>query len=250
MSDIADPDLAQSTGITNPLVLIRTAIDKGIDPDQLGKLLDLQERWEANRAREAFALAMNLAQQEMPSIIKDAENAHTKSRYAKLENVQAQLRPVYTKHGFNLSYTEEESKNAGHVRIVLDISHVGGHVKRIAGDFPLDGKGSQGGNSAMNAVQAKGSTISYGRRYLLLMGFNITVADEDTDGQGENAVIDGDQIGEINDLLRECKEAGNPVDFPRFLAWLGVQSLDQLPAKDFVKALHELNRKRRQKQNA
>lgn len=61
--------------------------------------------------------------------------------------------------------------------------HVGGHCKRYEGDFPLYKAGAKG-NDNKTAIQATGSTFSYARRYLTYLIFNLTVADEDTDGNG------------------------------------------------------------------
>ena len=47
--------------------------------------------------------------------------------------------------------------------------------------MPADGKGAQG-RDVMTRTHATGSAVSYGRRYLLLMIFNIAVGGEDDDG--------------------------------------------------------------------
>ena len=49
---------AVSTAIT-PMDMINTAIERGADIDQLTKLMDLQERWEANEARKAYQNAFH-----------------------------------------------------------------------------------------------------------------------------------------------------------------------------------------------
>ena len=41
----------------NPMALIARAIDRGYDEARLEKLLDLQQRWEANEARKAYHAA-------------------------------------------------------------------------------------------------------------------------------------------------------------------------------------------------
>jgi hypothetical protein len=165
----------------DPLSMIQMAIERGVNPDQLTKLFDLQERYEKNRAKEAFALAMNRAQAEMPVVVKDATNSATNSKYARLEKINSQIKPIYTKHGFSLSFGTEDCPYEHRIRIFADVWHIGGHCQRYQGDYPLDMTGPKG-NVNKTELHAMGSTCSYGRRYLTLQIFNISVANEDNDG--------------------------------------------------------------------
>jgi hypothetical protein len=237
------PAAAPSAPARDPFALLQVAIEKNMDPEQLGKLMDLQERWERNRAVEAFNAALSRVQEKAPIVVRDAENKHTRSKYARLEAVNNVIKPIYTAEGFSLSFGTEESKLPGHIRIVADLRHAAGHSARYSHDLPLDGTGAKGGQIAMNALQASGSTLSYGRRYLVCLIFNVTVADEDNDGMG--GFISPEQIEEINALIEEVKRSGKPFDFTRFLAWLCVESLDKLPQGKVSRALLELGRKRR-----
>jgi ERF superfamily len=226
----------------NPLALIQTAIDKGVDAEQLSKLMDLQERFERNQAEKAFAYAMNRCQEKMPAVVRNQLNTHTQKMYANLEAVNTAIKPIYTAEGFSLSFGEDESKVADSVRIYVDVIHTGGLTRRHFGDFPLDGAGAKGGTNK-TGIQSKGSTISYGRRYLTLMIFNVTVADEDTDGNPAGDTINRGQLEELHDLLENCTRAGVPVAMPAFLKWLGVDNLQDLPQREMGRATYELKRK-------
>jgi hypothetical protein len=199
----------------NPLVLVRMAIENGADPDKMEKLLDLARNWKAGQAAEAFAIALNAAQSAMPCVVKDKANSHTNSKYASLETVQTVMRPVYTLNGFSLSYGTEDSKLEGHLRVICDLSHVGGCTRRYHLDCPIDGAGMRG-SSNKTGVQAMGSTISYARRYLMLMIFNVTVADQDIDGRASDALdtITEEDCLQIEELILDKK-----VDVKRFLQW-------------------------------
>ncbi len=231
--------------MTAELVLLNKAIDAGRSADEIGKLVELARSMQQDKARTEFNAAMNHCQAEMPLIVKDKAHTNAKApiRYAALENVQRICKPVYTKHGFSLSFSTEDSPLAGHTRIVAVVRHLAGHSEKHQADIPLDNTGARGG--AMNAPQASGSTLSYGQRYLTKLIFNLTVADEDNDAQGQ--CITPEQIGKINDLLEECRAAKKPVDFAAFLQWLGIESLDKLPQTRFELALYELKRKRGQR---
>jgi hypothetical protein len=167
----------------DPFALLVQAVDKGMDPAQLKALIDLQEQWRAARAKEAFAVAMNAVQAEMPCIVRDSQNSQTKSSYVRLETITHQAKPIYTQHGFSLSFSEEDSKTPNWHRIVCLIRHIDGHSERHWIDLPTDGVGAKGNAiGAMNPVQGAISTGTYGQRVLTCRVFNITIADTDLDG--------------------------------------------------------------------
>lgn len=226
-----------------PLDMLRVATDKGFNADQLEKLVRLNEQWEANEARKAFALAMNLCQQEMPVVLKDAENKHTRSRYARLESLTRTIKPVYTRHGFSLAFGTADSPLELHIRLVCKVTHRGGHAETFQADIPLDGTGPKGEViGGMNRTQAAGSTYSYGQRYLSKLIFNLTIADEDDDGVGDHESITEVHAAEIQALVTEVgftKEA--------FLRWAGVERMGQMTVKQYRAALVMLSDKRRRK---
>jgi hypothetical protein len=238
MNDVVRAEVASS-----PLAIIDRALNNGVAPEQLGQLLDLQERWTRERRREAYNRDMCLTQAEMPTVIKSADNPHTRSKFARLEDLIQAMKPVYTRFGFSLSFGIEDCPIPEHIRIVCHVMHREGHVEVSRADIPLDGAGARGGKSSMNATQATGSTYTYGQRYLIRMIFNCAIADEDNDGNWRPAHIGADQIQQINILLDKCREAGNPVDFDKFLSVFKIQGLDRLPAQRFDEAIRLLNRK-------
>lgn len=55
MSDTSKQTMeTQEIAIKSPNDLISQAIEKGLDVEALGKLMDLQERWQANQSRKLF----------------------------------------------------------------------------------------------------------------------------------------------------------------------------------------------------
>lgn len=230
----------------HPLAIIAQAVERGVDASQLERLLELQKSWEAHTASKAYNDAMSSCQSEMPVVVRDAENKGTHSRYARRETVLNTIKPCYTKHGFSLSFRQDDCPIPDHLRIVCAVRHRAGHTEHHHADLPLDGRGAKGGASAMNATQAVGSTYSYGCRYLTYLIFNVTVADEDDDGRAAGgAHITPDQVQEINVLFEECENYGKPVNSKKFYEWLGIEGLHELNQRDLPKVLTELNRKRR-----
>lgn len=211
---VADTALAPAPD--NPLAILHAALERGTDPDALKKLMDLAERWKTGQAAEQFAAAMTAAQAEMPCVVKDRENKGAGgARYAALETVNLVVKPVYTRHGFSLSFGTDTSPLEGCIRVVCDVRHANGHRERYFMDAPPDGGGFKG-NSNKTGVQAVGSTISYLRRYLTLNIFNVTVANEDVDGLAADAL---DTITEAESLEVEDALRDSGADRERFLEW-------------------------------
>ena len=238
------PALAATAGETAAIfsMIERAARDPSIDLDRLERLFALRETMRREEAERQFNEAMSRAQAEMPRVMRDATNSHNSSRYARLETIAKAITPVITKHGFSLSFDTEPSQLAGHHRMICTVAHAAGHSRQHKADLPADAAGAQG-RANKTSIQAFGSTMSYGRRYLTLLIFNVALTNEDNDGAPteERALISEDQVTELRDLLDEVG-----ADMGRFLATIGVESLDQIWADrlDDVKALIERKRGR------
>lgn len=155
-------------------VIERAVMNPEIDVDKLSKLLDVQERWQAKQAEMDFNAAMARLQPKLPYIPKRAgiknKSGQIQSWYAKYEEVDRLVRPLYVEEGFSLDFDTNGSK------YYVTVSHVSGHKKRHELELPKDSSGNK------NDVQAVVATVSYARRILLCMAFNIITMDEDDDG--------------------------------------------------------------------
>lgn len=228
----------------SPLEIYQTlAANPGADLSQLKALLDLQREYRSDQARQAAAVAMNRVQAECQEVLKDSVNAHTGSRFAQLESIHRIIKPVYTKHGFGITFSEAECPKEGHMRIAADLIHAEGHTRRYTLDLPYDGKGSQGGNSAMNPLQGRGSTITYGRRYLESMIWNLTIAGEDIDGNSPLNAITAEQIVEITNTFKTARACNPVITWDGFLKWLTVSSIDKCTQADFAAGMADLKSK-------
>ncbi|KXK51044.1 MAG: ERF superfamily protein [Chloroflexi bacterium OLB13] len=161
-------------------VISRSASDPSVDVGKLDRLLSMYERINAKNAEVAFSAAMSAAQSELRQVATDASNPQTRSRYATYAAIDAALRPVYSRHGFAISFNTGDAPE-GYVRVLCDVSHSAGHCKQYRIDIPSDGKGAKGG-SVMTGTHAVGAGTSYGMRYLLKMIFNVAVGEYDLDG--------------------------------------------------------------------
>lgn len=163
-------------------VIARAASDPAVDIEKMQQLLAMQERIHARNAEIEFAAAMVCCQAEIPQVLRDATNDFNKSRYARLESINKQIVPIYTKHGFSLSFGTADPVAPGNIKLICRVSHVAGHSRDHQCELSPDAVGA-GGKANKTAVQAFGSTVSYGRRYLTLLIFNVTLTNEDTDGR-------------------------------------------------------------------
>lgn len=216
-----------------------------LDVSKLHELLSLQERVEAEHARKDFMAAFNEAQKAMEPIARDADNKQTRSTYATHAALDRALRPIYTKHGFSVSFNTADSPLEQHVRVVCILAHAGGHERIYQADIPCDGKGAKG-NDVMTKTHAVGSAMTYGKRYLLALAFNIALADRDDDGNAAGATgTDNDPLSkeQLDELLQLADDVG--ADKQRFCKFYGIGSFAEITKANFEKAKRALEAKRK-----
>ncbi len=167
--------------VTGMAMFERLACDPNASVDKIERLMAMVERADAKRAEGAFNGAMSEAQAAMRPVATDASNPQTRSRYASYAAIDRALRPIYTLHGFGLSFDTGVDQPVDYVRVLCYVSHQAGHSRTYHVDMPADGKGAKGGD-VMTRTHAAGSALSYGMRYLLKMIFNVAVGESDDDG--------------------------------------------------------------------
>ena len=198
-------------------VIARAASDPNVDVDKMERLLQMQERVRDRAAEQEFAEAMSRTQAAMPPVIKDKQNTQTNSQYASLESIAKIITPIYTGHGFSLSFNTDASPVENCVRITCDVLHRSGHSKRFTYDAPIDDSGIAG-KVNKTPTHARGSSISYGQRYLTKLIFNLRIAGEDDDGNAastSSAFLDwkseiesAENIERIEQLGKELATSG------------------------------------------
>jgi hypothetical protein len=190
---------------------------------------------QANTAREEFSAAMARVQGKLPTVLRTSRNAQTESNYAKHEALSRVLKPIYTAEGFSIEFSEGDAAHDGEIRIVGTLRHAAGHEVTRHLDLAPDAGGIKG-NVNKTAVHAKGSTLSYGRRYLTLLLFDVATGDDDDGQAGGGAVpINEEQLGILRDLLAASGRAEAAV-----CNWLKIEKLEDLPAKGYQKAYQAL----------
>jgi len=158
-------------------VIERAASNKDVDIEKLQKLLDMQERIMAKNAEMAFNTAMAEMQAELPVITERGEirvGGILRSKYARFEDINEAVKPILQKHGFAMTFKTDTTTV---VKVFGILSHRAGHREQTDMVLPIDVSGSK------NSVQAIGSSVSYGKRYVMEALLNLTSRGEDDDGQ-------------------------------------------------------------------
>jgi len=233
MNEIAVIDqntkVAQADAVTPPLML-QMAVEQGADVDKLTKLMDLQERWEANEAKKAFVAAMSKFRNECPPIRK-TRKAHN-SKYAGLAESIDQIKALMNECGLSHSWKTDQSN--GVVSVTCIVTHVQGHSESTTLTAEPDNSGSK------NSIQAIGSTVTYLERYTLFAILGIASTDQDDDGQaaGNMQYITAEQEAELDTLIDNVG-----ANRAKFLQYFRIESLGQLPASQYRRAVADLNAK-------
>lgn len=221
------PAINQAAAIIQ--VIERAATNPNVDIDKMERLLEMQERIMARDAKSAYASALATMAPLLPVIgerggIKD-RNGNVQSTYALWEDINDAVKPVLASHGFALSF--RTGRDDGQITVTGVLSHREGHSEETTIVLPHDSSGSK------NAVQAVGSSTSYGKRYTAGLLLNLTSRGEDDDGAsgGSGPTITDDQADEIRRLIGETGTKINA-----FLAYIKAPSVADIPASRFMDA--------------
>lgn len=229
----------QTTSGDDFVKLIQWAlVNPEVDPAKVSALYDLKMKAEAERQRVAFVAALAKVSDQLPEIDRNGQSHHGK--YSRLIDVYRAIKPIIAKEGFSTSYNSVPRD--GKVSVTLKVVHCEGHSESISIDLPIDNSGSK------NGAQAIISTVSYGRRALTVMFFDLVQSDgkDDDDGNGGSAPITEEQTRDLNALLEETKGALEfPVHLGRFLKLYKISKLSELLARDLPAALKAIEEKRR-----
>ncbi len=214
-----------------PADMISFAIANGADLEKLEKLLDLQQRYEANEARKAYHRAMADFKLTPLEIEKDKKVGYSTSRgnvnysHATLANVVRTITKGISKYGLSASW--RTSQDNGKVCVTCIITHLLGHSEETTLCASPDESGSK------NSIQAIGSTVTYLERYTLLASLGLATTDQDDDAKTvEEKFITETQISTILDLLAE-----RDLTERKLLEYMNIKNLESIPEKDYQKAL-------------
>ena len=170
----------------SPQNLISLAIEKGVNIEQLERLLALKERWDAAQANKSFIAAMSNFQKEVPAIEKkklvkyaSKTGGNVSYKYAELGEIDETIKGAMASNG--LSKRWEIKEGGDKIICTCIISHIDGHTESTSMSSLKDMSGGK------NEIQSRASAISYLQRYTLIGVLGLTTATEDNDGDGTAA---------------------------------------------------------------
>lgn len=179
-------------------VIERAAMNPEVDIDKMERLLQMQERVMERQAAMDYSAAMAAMQEEMPSIAERGKSHN--GNYATFEDINDVAKPIMKRHGFAVSFRVKNIERAIEVTGVL--MHKGGHREETTITLPLDDSGKK------TSVQQVGSSVSYGKRYVMSAMLNITTRGEDDDGNAAapTKTVTAFQSGQIAHLVGRCPD--------------------------------------------
>lgn len=220
--------------------LVRLAIEQNVSVDVLERLVALQERVSDRNARQAMSEAVASFQAECPSI-KKGRTARIATKaggsysytFASLDEIARAIRPLLHRHG--LSYTWDSTTDGKTLSCTCILRHVEGGEDRATFTCPTDTK------AEMSGAQATAAALTYARRQALVQVLGLTVTDDDNDGAPP---VSAEKITESQaaDLAALANEVG--ADLPKFLKYMKVGALSEIPASEYARAVRALEKKR------
>jgi hypothetical protein len=216
--------------------LLRIARDPSIDADKLRAVADVfiimqekQRTWaredQQERARIAFYTARAPMQAELPVLEKDIPNQEGKGKFADFGDLWEACLPVWTKHGFIVSFDIVPLDN-GLIRVKLLLDHVLGHREEyLAPDTPPDTSGPRG-TINKTIPQGSQSTVTYVQRGVLCRALGIGMKREDDDG---NSGARDDNPHRPHTKSTQQRETREPIDHP----------VDRRPTANWVESSYQ-----------
>lgn len=240
--------LPARSGELTPMAMISLAIEKDAPIERLEKLMDLQERWEANEARKAYFAAMSAFRANVPTITKNKRVTYTSNdgtsetdyRHASLDHICDSVNPALSEQG--LSYHWDTKLENQVIYVTCVVTHIQGHTAETTLSSVADKSGGK------NGIQAIGSAVTYLQRYTLLAALGLSTEDQDDDGAaaGERGPQNEAQpSGVVNDaqvkaIMRALESKGIPVE--EFCRRYNIERVTQLGEERFELALNTINK--------
>lgn len=212
----------------------RVALDPAMSIEKLERLLDMQERIQNASARAEYNSAFAAASAKFPSIPLNGRGDKSKP-YALLKDIISGTKPVLAQFGLALTFSVDSSGDR--VRCTAKLVHVSGHSEETTIELPKDQSGSK------NAVQAVGSSQTYGQRYAAQAILGLSLGD-DTEDDGKAAGggnISAEEFIQIRDLIEQTG-----TDEAKFCAFLKIENVEEMPKAKFAGAISALRNKKRQ----
>lgn len=165
---------------------VERLLDKAVDAKSAVEVIQalnvMRREVMAEQAKAAYDAAFAAFQAECPPIVKQKgvtdNSGNTAYKYAPLEDVIAQIKPILQRHGFSYTLDTDVTSADGWVIAKCRINHAAGHSTESVAKFPLGG-----GTRMMSTTQIYASALTFASRRVLCNAFGLVMAGEDSDGR-------------------------------------------------------------------
>jgi hypothetical protein len=175
-------------------------------------MLELRSAEHARQAAHTYRAAMAACQADVDPVRANCSNPQTRSRYADLAALDGAIRPVYTAHGFSLSFDTIASERPDYVRIVCKVYHSGGHCETHGLDVPGRWRRSEGRPGHDQSARAR-QRLHLCTQVFDAMAFNIAIdRDDDANYAGTRTRPTPPQPPERSETARNSSRNDTPHD--------------------------------------
>lgn len=217
-------------GATLLTIIQQAANQPDLDVAKMQQLMELKREWDRDRAAEAYAAAISEFQRRCPQIHKGRKPSSGPGfSYASYDDVMVIAGPILAECGIAVTFSQEQVEKSLRVTCRL---RVGTHVEDHTFIVPVP-------DMRVNDTQKFGAALSYAKRYALCGALNIVTTDEDTDAANLAAnTITEEQVIQLEEWIESTG-----ADRAKFLAFLKVERLADLPASKFANAMEAIQKK-------
>ena len=187
--------------------IVTLAKDPHVDVTKLKSLMEMQTDMEERERERKFNEAYSRLSGQLPRVKKNGTIDLGKGKpipFARWEDMDAVIRPLMAAEGFSLRFNSFP-RDGGGAEITGKLIHIAGHKEPATVYLPLDA------GPGRNNLQAMGSTISYGKRYVAEMLLNIVREGQDDDGHASGQrFVTPEQADELRVMLAEAGRQEGP----------------------------------------
>lgn len=218
--------------------LLKTAIQGG-GVEAIERVVALYDRTQERAAARAYHDAMaQFAGGVEPVPKKQSAKIVTKKgsnfsyKYAGLEDIAIAIKEPLQAAG--LAYTWDSDVADGRITVTCTVRHIDGHAATAKFICPIDT------SAAMSEQQKVAAALTFGRRQSLIQALGLTACDPDDDGADPE---DLEPITESQALDLETLVVDSGADKARFLTFMGVTAIEDIPAAQYARAEQSLRAK-------
>jgi len=168
--------------------LLRQSPSPEVFAATMDRLLAVQERYEANESRKAYAAAIVAVKSRLPSVVAyDSQNKFAGYKYTTLAALVDAVTGILSEHGLSVSW-DASTPEPGSVSVICRLTHAAGHVESSSPmKSPVENTTTAAGKEKKTPVQAIMSVTTSLKRLTLMDILGISSGEETSDEASHGA---------------------------------------------------------------